>query len=60
MDKDASQLEPTCFSNASQILFATVTRCCSSVIARNFIFLKFDHPIYENDTSPFGKGGFFR
>jgi hypothetical protein len=21
------------------------------------IFLKFDHPIYENDTSPFGKGG---
>ncbi len=26
MDKDASQLEPTCFSKASQILFATVTR----------------------------------
>ncbi len=27
------------------------------------IFLKFDHPVYENDTSPFGKGGqrtFFR
>jgi hypothetical protein len=23
----------------------------------NRIFLKFDHPIYENDTSPFGKGG---
>jgi hypothetical protein len=21
------------------------------------IFLKFDHPIYENDTSPFEKGG---
>jgi hypothetical protein len=21
------------------------------------IFFKFDHPIYENDTSPFGKGG---
>jgi hypothetical protein len=21
------------------------------------IFLKFDPPIYENDTSPFGKGG---
>jgi len=21
------------------------------------IFLKFDHPIYENDTSLFGKGG---
>jgi hypothetical protein len=21
------------------------------------IFLKFDHSIYENDTSPFGKGG---
>ena len=21
------------------------------------IFLKFVHPIYENDTSPFGKGG---
>ena len=21
------------------------------------IFLKFDHPIYENDTSPFGKWG---
>jgi hypothetical protein len=21
------------------------------------VFLKFDHPIYENDTSPFGKGG---
>jgi hypothetical protein len=24
---------------------------------KNRIFLKFDHPIYENDTSPFGKGG---
>jgi hypothetical protein len=23
----------------------------------NCIFLKFDHPVYENDTSPFGKGG---
>ena len=22
-----------------------------------FFKLKFDHPIYENDTSPFGKGG---
>ena len=26
-------------------------------ISKKGIFLKFDHPIYENDTSPFGKGG---
>jgi hypothetical protein len=38
-----------------------VKRSCRWSVRLNlnkiFIFLKFDHPIYENDTSPFGKGG---
>ena len=46
-------------------MYRTIFAICYSVKIPHFllysqlkcIFLKFDHPIYENDTSPFGKGG---
>jgi hypothetical protein len=38
-------------------MFHTEMKVVIVDLRANGIFLKFDHPIYENDTSPFGKGG---